>query len=210
MIGIIDYGLGNINAFFNLYNSLNIPCKIASSPSDILTSEKLILPGVGSFDGAMNKLNESGLRESLNHKVTNESSPILGICVGMQIMAYKSEEGSQPGLGWIDGEVKKIQSDKSLGKDTNPLPHMGWNEINIRKNSTLLEKLNRERRFYFLHSYFFKCNDEQDIIATSDYGHKFPAIINHKNIYGIQCHPEKSHINGIELLRSFANINSHA
>ena len=210
MIGIIDYGLGNINAFFNLYNSLNIPCKIASSPSDILTSEKLILPGVGSFDGAMNKLNESGLRESLNHKVTNESSPILGICVGMQIMAYKSEEGSQPGLGWIDGEVKKIQSDKSLGKDTNPLPHMGWNEINIRKNSILLEKLNRERRFYFLHSYFFKCNDEKDIIATSDYGHKFPAIINHKNIYGIQCHPEKSHINGIELLRSFANINSHA
>ena len=210
MIGIIDYGLGNINAFFNLYKSLNIPCKIASSPADILSSEKLILPGVGSFDGAINKINDSGLLESINQKVLKEFTPILGICVGMQIMALRSEEGSQPGLGWINGEVKKIQLINTSKKISNPLPHMGWNEINLKKNSILTECLNKERNFYFLHSYYFECANREDIIATSNYGIEFSAIINYKNIYGIQCHPEKSHINGIELLKSFANINSHA
>ena len=210
MIGIIDYGLGNINAFFNLYKSLNIPCKIASSPADILSSKKLILPGVGSFDGAINKINDSGLLESINQKVLKESTPILGICVGMQIMALRSEEGSQPGLGWINGEVKKIQLINTSKKISNPLPHMGWNEINLKKNSILTECLNKERNFYFLHSYYFECANREDIIASSNYGIEFSAIINYKNIYGIQCHPEKSHKNGIELLKSFANINSHA
>lgn len=204
MIVIIDYGLGNINAFANVFKRLNIPVKIAQKADDLEDVSKIILPGVGAFDHAMIKLKESGMREKLDELVLKKSMPVLGICVGMQILAHSSEEGSLPGLGWIDGVVKKFDTQKM--KQKTHLPHMGWNDVKPLKNTGLFKDVDKEPLFYFLHSYYFYCNKSEDALAVSDYGGEFVSAVNCGNIYGVQFHPEKSHHNGVQLLKNFANL----
>jgi glutamine amidotransferase len=204
MIAIINYGLGNIKAIGNIYERLNIPFKIISEPDQLKHSEKLLLPGVGAFDEAMTLLNQSGLRSALEYAALVNKIPVLGICVGMQMLAGTSEEGKLPGLGWIDGEVKKI--DKTTLEYKPKLPHLGWNSIKIKKTHDLLGSISEEDGFYFLHSYYFHCHNEQNILATTFYGKEFVSVINNDHIYGVQFHPEKSHSNGIQLLKNFAEL----
>ena len=203
MIGIIDYGVGNIKAFANIYKNLNIPFKIVKDISEFENITKLILPGVGSFVHAMTSLQNSGMKEKLDELVLEKKIPVIGICVGMQMLAKSSEEGTLNGLGWIDGIVKKF--DKSKIKNA-PLPHMGWNNLKIEKKNKIFDNLEENPRYYFLHSYYFECENKEDVIATATYGEKFDCMINHKNIYGIQCHPEKSHHNGMQLLKNFGEL----
>jgi glutamine amidotransferase len=204
MITIIDYGLGNIRAFVNVYERLNIKTKIAHTIADISDAKKIILPGVGAFDYAMSQLNASGMRDELEKKVLVEKVPVVGICVGMQMLAKSSEEGILPGLGWIDGVVKKF--DASLIPYKTRLPHMGWNTMSPVNQNPLLYGFNENARFYFLHSYYFVCNNQDEIIATTEYGIKYASGVCRDNIYGIQFHPEKSHSNGVQLLKNFAML----
>ncbi|MDX9883398.1 MAG: imidazole glycerol phosphate synthase subunit HisH [Prolixibacteraceae bacterium] len=204
MITIINYGLGNIRAFVNVYERLNVKTKIAHKAEDIKGATKIILPGVGAFDYAMSQLNASGMRDELEKQVLENKVPVIGICVGMQILAKSSEEGKLPGLGWIDGRVKLF--DMSLIPYQTRLPHMGWNSMTPVKESNLLAGFNGQARFYFLHSYYFECENTEDIISTTEYGVVYASAVNRENIYGIQFHPEKSHSNGIQLLHNFAKL----
>jgi glutamine amidotransferase len=204
MITIIDYGVGNIKAFYNIFSKLSVNVKIAQKPQDLINATKLILPGVGHFDYAMKRFSESGMLNVVDEMVMNHNVPILGICVGMQMLAKTSEEGVMPGLGWINATVKKI--DTNLLTQTTRLPHMGWNDVSVKIKNPLLKNLDLNSRFYFLHSYYFESNLESDSIAFSNYGKEFTCVVNHKNIYGVQFHPEKSHHYGIQLLNNFANI----
>ncbi len=204
MITLIDYGLGNIKAFANVYKNLNIPVSIARNSDQLLDTERLILPGVGSFDYAMQRLTDSGMRETLDHLVINKGIPVLGICVGMQMLAKSSEEGTSPGLGWIDGVVKRF--DPSSFDYCACIPHMGWNDVVPVGKSNLMLNLEQDARFYFLHSYYFHCFEAHDTIAASNYGIEFSSAVGHKNIYGVQFHPEKSHQWGMQLLRNFATM----
>ncbi len=201
MIGIINYGLGNVKAILNLYNYHRIKAKLVSTVDDFDLIDRLILPGVGSFDNAINLFNESGMREKTEKLVLEKKIPFLGICVGMQILGNSSEEGKQKGLCWINGDIKKINFfNKKL-----PLPHLGWNKISLTKNSKILKGLNNQY-FYFLHSYFFSENEIDLQIATFDYETKFTCAVKKNNIYGVQFHPEKSHASGEELLINFSKI----
>ncbi len=204
MITIIDYGVGNIYAFQNVYKRLNIPTKIAKIASDLNDVEKIILPGVGAFDYAMTQLNNSGMRGKLDELVLEYNKPVIGICVGMQMMANGSEEGKLEGLKWINADVKRF--DEKTIKHITKLPHMGWNDVKPIIGHPLFKGLEEDAIFYFLHSYYFLCKNDQDSIATSDYGINFTSSVNHKNIFGIQFHPEKSHNYGETLLHNFANI----
>lgn len=204
MIAIIDYGLGNIRAFANVYKKLNVPVIIATKAEDLVNVTKLILPGVGAFDHAMVLLEKSGMRESLDELAMVKKIPVLGICVGMQILACSSEEGKRPGLGWLDAEVKKFDSSKLI--HSTRLPHMGWNNVNPVVTNQLFENLDQNARFYFLHSYYFYCQQQENIIALTDYGIQFSCAVNAGNIYGVQFHPEKSHQYGIQLLKNFSNL----
>jgi len=204
MITIIDYGLGNIRAFANVYERLNIPVSVAKTADDLMAAIKIILPGVGAFDYAMSKLNNSGMREPLDKLVLDHQVPVLGICVGMQILAQSSEEGILPGLGWIDGTV--IKFDVSVLNSKTQLPHMGWNTIHPINSNPLLVNFSNDSQLYFLHSYYFQCNNQNDTIATTEYGIQFSSALNNKNIYGVQFHPEKSHQWGIQLLKNFSDL----
>lgn len=204
MITIINYGSGNINAIKNIYERLKIPLIVANTPSEVNGAEKIILPGVGAFDETISMLDESGFRSILDKRVMVDGIPVLGICVGMQILAEKSEEGKLPGLGWINGEVRKI--DTSLLTEKPKIPHLGWNSIQVKKENKIFENINSVDGFYFLHSFYFECSDEKDILSKTFYGKDFASSVNHKNIYGVQFHPEKSHHNGISLLENFAKL----
>ncbi|QOR62626.1 imidazole glycerol phosphate synthase subunit HisH [Sulfurovum sp. ST-21] len=204
MIAIVDYGVGNIKAFANIYKNLNIPFKVAKSEDDLEDATKIILPGVGSFDHVMQSLNGSGMREKLDKLVLDKKLPVLGICVGLQMLAKSSDEGELEGLGWIDAHVRKF--DESKLTKTTPLPHMGWNSIKIVKDNALLKDLDTEARFYFLHSYFIECKNENVVAATASYSETFTSMVHQDNIYGIQPHPEKSHKNGITLLKNFGEL----
>lgn len=204
MIVIINYGLGNLNAFVNIFKKLDIPVKIATQESDLENATKIVLPGVGAFDHAMAKLNESGMRETLDDLVLNKKLPVIGICVGMQILAKSSDEGVMPGLGYIDGVVRKF--DTSNFKQKTRLPHMGWNDIVPKQGHSLFKDLEKVPLYYFLHSYYFECNKSEDAIATADYGTEFVCAVNNENIYGVQFHPEKSHHYGVQLLKNFAEL----
>ena len=203
MITIIDYGVGNIRAYINLYERININIKVAYNATDLKNATKIILPGVGAFDYAMTRLNSSGMRERITELVLDKKIPIIGICVGMQMLGDKSEEGELPGLGWIPGKV--MQFDSSVLSSERRLPHMGWNNIS-HDNDNLFNAIDLNNRFYFLHSYYFKCKNEENILATTDFGTNFTSAIKKDNIYGVQFHPEKSHNNGVQLLKNFANI----
>lgn len=204
MIAIIDYGVGNIKAFSNIYKNLDIPFKVANSVADLEGISKIILPGVGSFDHAMVSLQNSGMKEKLDELVLEKKLPVLGICVGLQILAKSSDEGELAGLGWLDAHVKKFDETKLT--QATPLPHMGWNNINIVQNNALLKNLDANARFYFLHSYFIVSENSSIVAATATYSETFTSIVHQDNIYGIQPHPEKSHQNGITLLKNFGEL----
>jgi glutamine amidotransferase len=204
MIGIIDYGMGNVRAFANVYKILNIPTVIVKQPSELKNVRKAILPGVGAFDYAMKKLEISGLKPLLDEIVLVHHVPVLGICVGMQMLARSSEEGALPGLGWIDGKV--IRFKPSSLRHSMRVPHMGWNNIKSLKLNSLLQGLDFDARFYFLHSYYFQSHRSEDVIAVTDYCGEFACAVNSGNVYGVQFHPEKSHQWGIRLLENFAKL----
>jgi len=204
MITIIDYGVGNINAFVNVYKRVDIPVKIAKNQDDLEGAEKLILPGVGHFDHAMTQLNNSGMRDKLDELVLINKIPVIGICVGMQMMANSSDEGSMEGLKWIDATVKKF--DESKINQVTRLPHMGWNDVKPVKDIDLFKGLEDNSIFYFLHTYYFHCNNKEDIMAVTEYGGEFASAAHHENKYGIQFHPEKSHHYGEILLHNFAKL----
>lgn len=205
MITIIDYGLGNIKAFANIYERLNINVKIAKTKYDIVGAEKLILPGVGAFDFAMSQLNSSGMRDVIEKEVISNKVPVLGVCVGMQMLANSSEEGELDGLGWVDGTVNKFDK-KLFNSDLCRLPHMGWNNVKQSNKSNLFSNVPDLGRFYFLHSYYFNCNNNNNIISTSTYGSNFTSAVNSNNIFGVQFHPEKSHFLGVQVLNNFAKL----
>ncbi len=205
MIGILDYGLGNIRAFSNIYKSLNISHKIITKNNELKDIEKIILPGVGAFDDAMNKFNQSGLRNPVQEMVLNQGIPLLGVCVGLQMLGRSSDEGKEKGLGWIDADIKIFHTSNII--HATKLPHMGWNTIEIKSNNELLFKnLNNNDRFYFLHSYYFDCDNKDNIIAQTHYGFNFTCAARLNNIYGVQFHPEKSLKNGERLLYNFSQL----
>ena len=203
MISIIDYGVGNLKAFANIFKRLGISAEIVSSKEQLYKAHKIILPGVGAFDHAMAMLGSSEINSVLNELVLEKNVPVLGICVGMQMMAKSSDEGLLNGLGWIDANVKIF--DVSKIKHVTKLPHMGWNNVKATVKNPLLKNI-EDSLFYFLHSYYFVCENEYDIIGQSYYGDVFTCAVNYKNIYGVQFHPEKSHEYGIQLLKNFATL----
>jgi glutamine amidotransferase len=204
MITIINYGSGNIGALANIYEKYSIPYKIATSSSEIENAEKIILPGVGAFDSTMQSLNQSGLRDALDHQVLIKKVPVLGICVGMQIMANGSEEGTLPGLNWINARVKKFSTEQI--KHLPKIPHLGWNTIQIAKSHLLMNNIDENRGFYFIHSYYVETFLSDDVLTTTFYGHQFTSAIQKENIIAVQFHPEKSHKNGVQLLLNFSKI----
>jgi len=203
MIVIIDYGLGNLASVQNMFKKLGTKDVVISNDLDIIKkASKLILPGVGSFDTGMINLESSGLLNCLNEKVLVQKTPILGICLGMQLMTKKSEEGIKSGLGWINAETIKF----NFPDDTSfKVPHMGWNYVSIKKENSLIE-LNTKNKFYFVHSYYVKCSDTEDIMGTTNYFEEFTCFFNHNNIFGVQFHPEKSLKFGMKLLENFAKL----
>ncbi len=203
MIAIVDYGLGNVQAFLNIFKRLGIPAYSAASKTELVKATKIILPGVGSFDWAMNSLHSSGMTEVLNQMVLHQAIPILGVCVGMQMMAQRSDEGQLPGLGWINAEVKKFDEISPTGVKV-LLPHMGWNDVSPRDSESIFHNMETSPRFYFLHSYYFSPEEARFVLATTEYnGFTFASAVRLGNIYGVQFHPEKSHHWGITLLKNF-------
>jgi glutamine amidotransferase len=203
MIKIVDYGLGNILAFQNMYKRMNVAVDIARGPAELEGASKLILPGVGAFDHAMELLQGSGMRAVLDELVLQRRVPVLGICVGMQILARASDEGSAAGLGWIDARVRDFAA---LGQPQLMLPHMGWNDVTPVAPAGLFAGLEQQARFYFLHSYYVECSNRGDVAAISSYGGEFGCAVRHEHIHGVQFHPEKSHHFGSRLLRNFAEL----
>jgi glutamine amidotransferase len=204
MISIIDYGLGNIQAFLNVYKRLNVEVTTATTAADLEGATKVILPGVGAFDHAMERLEASGMRDALDDLVLSERVPVLGVCVGMQMLAHGSEEGIKSGLGWIEGRVKRLTPPEPAA--AMQLPHMGWNDVAPVSDNRLFEHLENDARFYFLHSYYFECAHQGDVAAVSSYGREFSCAVSSANIHGVQFHPEKSHHFGTRLLQNFAEL----
>ena len=201
MIALVDYGLGNLQAFANIYKRLGIDARPARNAAELCAGDRIVLPGVGAFDWAMTRLNESGMREALDRRVLEDKVPVLGVCVGMQIMARRSDEGVQPGLGWIDAEVVKFDSRCFAGRTH--LPHMGWNDVAPVADGSLFRGIEAPR-YYFLHSYFLAPADPANTLARATYGGEFTAAVRAGNVFGTQFHPEKSHAWGVDLLRNFA------
>jgi len=202
MITIVDYGIGNLGSIQNMFKRIKVESVVTGDIDKIVAAKKILLPGVGAFDAAMQKINESGLKKVLDEKAMVEKVPVLGICLGMQLLTKSSEEGKLPGLGWIDAKTIRFQfADHSL-----KVPHMGWNLVYKKKESSLIKDLPGEPRFYFVHSYHVKCSNPSDVLTTTHYGIDFDSIIQHQNIYGAQFHPEKSHKFGMTLLQNFAQL----
>ena len=202
MVTIIDYGVGNLNSIKNMLKKIGVDSVISSQSTDIENAEKLILPGIGSFEYGMKKLRSSEFFQSLQQKVLQNKTPILGVCLGAQLLLNGSEEG-QPveGLGWIDGKAVRFDQDKMA--DNFKVPHMGWNELTIKKESTLFTNMYPDQRYYFVHSYHMVCNQQADILAESNYSYNFVAAVEKQHIVGVQFHPEKSHKFGMKLYENF-------
>ncbi|AHB75677.1 MULTISPECIES: imidazole glycerol phosphate synthase subunit HisH [Pandoraea] len=205
MICIVDYGVGNIQAFLNLFKRLGVDARRAQTADALTGAERLVLPGVGHFDHAMHRLNESGMRSKLEAMVLDEEVPVMGICVGMQMLAQGSDEGDLPGLNWVPGRVRAFESQPQSAHL--PMPHMGWNDLQPRSDSKLFSRgFEQPPQFYFLHSYFFDADEKQDVAATANYGLDFDAVVSRGHIHGVQCHPEKSHRWGEQLLKNFVEL----
>ena len=203
MISIINYGLGNLGSIKNMCKWVGVECEIISSKSEIEQANKILLPGVGAFDKAMSNISDLGIKEVLDEKALEDKIPILGICLGMQLLTEKSEEGNFEGLGWIPGETVKFKFPDNKVK----VPHMGWNIVNIKSDQKIVKDLGEEPRFYFVHSYYVKVQNEENKLLETNYGGIiFDSAIHKNNIYGAQFHPEKSHKFGMQLLKNFAEI----
>ena len=203
MIVIIDYGIGNLASVLNMFKKIGVKDVVVSGDKEVISkANKLLLPGVGSFDGGMGNLEQSGLIPLLNDKAIKEKVPVLGICLGMQMLSKKSEEGVKPGLGWIDAETIKFNLDPALKLK---VPHMGWDYITVNRENPLIE-MESKSRFYFVHSYHVKCLDENQSLATCNFGVDFTCMVNKDNIFGTQFHPEKSLKFGMKLLENFAKL----
>lgn len=204
MIHIVDYGLGNIQALVNTFKRLGIESVRARMAADLDRASKIILPGVGAFDHAMESLAASGMRERLDDLVLGQHVPVLGICVGMQILADSSEEGVGHGLGWVPGRVRSFSSNPASTEL--PMPHMGWNDVVPTLGCPLFKGFEDDARFYFLHSYYFEAADPLHSLAIAAYGFEFDCVVNQGNVFGVQFHPEKSHHWGAALLKNFAEL----
>lgn len=204
MIAIIDYGSGNVGAIANIYKQLKIAHRVTGDLAELEAADRYVLPGVGAFDTTMDYFRRSGMTDLLQEQVVERGKKVLGICVGMQILADSSEEGMLPGLGWIPGRVRKI--DASLLPTPPRLPHMGWNSVAPRKGARLFDGVDVERGFYFLHSYYFDAIRGEDVAATVSYGTEISCAVAYGNVFGMQFHPEKSHANGVAVFRNFAEI----
>lgn len=200
MVVVIDYGVGNLGSVLNMLKKVGVPCKVSSCEDEILAANKVILPGVGSFDHGMMRLRESGVAEILKEKATHDNSEIMGICLGMQLLTDGSEEGNLAGLGLISGYARRFTSDVTRKLK---VPHMGWNIVYPFKEHYLVNNLPEESRFYFVHSYFVECTEREDVLLTSNYGVEFVSSFQRGNIIGCQFHPEKSHRFGIKLFENF-------
>jgi len=199
---IINYNLGNPKSIKNMLSYLGIDAVISDDLNTLKSADRLILPGVGHFAHGMNQLNNLGFTDVIKEHALTQQKPILGICLGMQLMTNFSEEGDVEGLGLIDAQTKKFQlQDKSL-----KIPHMGWNEVSWQKETPILNSLSAKPRYYFVHSYFVECNNQNDVLGTTHYGQDFVSAFQHDNIIGMQFHPEKSHQFGMELLKNFTKL----
>jgi len=206
MISVIDYGAGNVGSVIRMIEKVGGSARRVSSPADIASAEKLILPGVGAFDYGMGQLTQRGLIEALNEAALQRKIPFLGICLGMQLMCNRSDEGSARGLAWIDADVKKFAFPEGAGV---PVPHMSWNVVDIRNPNPLMDNALPRTRYYFVHSYRVTCNDESDIAATATYGgDTFVAAFSRDNLFGAQFHPEKSHRFGMDIMTKFVRLNN--
>lgn len=203
MIGIIDYGMGNLGSVKRKLDKIGAYSVITSDPKEIRNADKLILPGVGHFGNAVNEIKSRGLWDILSYEVQIRKKPILGICLGMQLMAKCSEEGNIDGFGWIDAEVVRFSVQNSLKFK---VPQIGWNQVLVKKQSLLFSGVDLLQGFYFVHSYHLKCNNQEDILNETQYEYPFTSAIQHENIWGVQYHPEKSHDAGEQLLRNFINL----
>ncbi len=201
MITIVNYGVGNLASIQNMLKRIGAPSRISSLKKEIQEAEKLILPGVGAFDTCSAKLTESGLLPILQEKVLIGKTPVLGVCVGMQLLVDGSEEGQLAGLGWIKGRT--IRFNQNLMGGNLKVPHMAWTDIQLKKSSKLIAGLEEASRFYFVHSYYVQPKDADDVLATAEYGIEFACAVEHDNIMGVQFHPEKSHRFGMKLLDNF-------
>ena len=201
MIAVIDYGMGNIGSIINMFHKIGADAIATNNILELKNAEKLVLPGVGAFDNGMEKLEELGLIEPIREMALQEEKPILGICLGMQLFGLSSEEGKRSGLGLIDFDVRKfrLKEEKEL-----KVPHMGWDIVKfVRTDSKLLRDIHGQQRYYFVHSYHAFCKKKENILMTCDYGYEFAAAVCRNNIYGVQFHPEKSHMFGMALLENF-------
>ncbi len=203
MLTIIDYGMGNLGSILNMLKRLGFNAEISSQVEVIRNAEKLILPGVGAFDKAMTNLEKCGFIPILNERVVEERIPLLGICLGMQLLTKRSEEGQLNGLGWIDAIT--VRFDFHLDQKMR-VPHMGWNTLTVKQNSCLFKEMHESPRFYFVHSFYVKCKSPKSVLATTNYGIEFASGIIQNNIYGLQFHPEKSHKFGMQVLKNFAEL----
>ena len=202
MIAIVNYGLGNLGSLLNMFRRIGVQASLENDPEIILKANKLVLPGVGAFDTAIRKINkQNGLREVLNHKAKKDKVPILGICLGMQILTNSSEEGKSPGFGWIPAKTLKFPQNKIL-----KVPHMGWNTTKIMYQNSLTNNINENARYYFVHSYYVKVDQKKFSLMKTNYGIDFDSAILKDNIFGVQFHPEKSHKFGIEILKNFSKL----
>ena len=201
MLVIVDYGVGNLASIKNMLKKIGVEALISSREEDLLDAKKIVLPGVGAFDTCASSLSESGLQKSLITKVIGQKTPVIGVCVGMQLLLEGSEEGTKPGLGWIKG--KNVRFDQSKMPAGYKVPHMGWTDVNCLRSSKLLEGLEKDSRFYFVHSYHAQLANSDDAILLAEYGYPFVAAVEHENILGVQFHPEKSHRFGMQLFQNF-------
>lgn len=202
MITIVDYGMGNLGSVQNMLRYIEVESEITADLGRIAAANKILLPGVGAFDAAMQKINDSGLRNVLNKKALEDKVPLLGICLGMQLLTSSSEEGKLAGLGWIPAKTVKFSFDDKAMK----VPHMGWNTIKLKKDHPVVAALPDEPKFYFVHSYYVSADNASDVLATTQYGNDFHSMIQKDNIIGAQFHPEKSHKYGMALLKNFAAL----
>ena len=204
MITIVDYGLGNVGAFANTYKRMDMPVRTARTADELASAERIILPGVGAFYAAMDLLYASGMRDVLEYLVVNKKTPVVGVCVGMQMLAEGSDEGQRSGLGWIPGRVRHF-SHAPANADL-PMPHMGWNDVTPAAGQPLFLGLEHDARFYFLHSFYFEPSDPADAVAHTSYGLEFACAVRRGHVHGVQFHPEKSHHYGSTLLKNFGQV----
>lgn len=200
---IVDYGMGNIQSLVRKFQLLKNPATVSSDPGVISHGDKIILPGVGHFGKAMAQIRAGGLEEILRSKVEKEKTPLLGICLGMQLLGRRSEEGNEEGFGWINGSVGRFNF---ADRKTFKVPHIGWNTVEVKKDSRLFSGISSGDEFYFVHSYHYQSTESGHIGSTTAYGYEFVSAVENENVFGVQFHPEKSHKSGLKLLQNFLDI----